>query len=195
MPCGIRKKQTPADGKQRRNQTAGTAGVLQSDDQPAVGSGESPEYSNDSGGAEIPTVRATSLRPLFTGGFFVTRFFVWTELSSRRIAWAPNLDHAVTTAHVRVGHSVSLSASAPNAVADAVDRAPLVCGRRPRLMHLPSNLLERRRVLDEAAVQFRALVVAASPLPTTLNELNAELTRFMRLSHERALESVCGDVE
>ncbi len=118
---------------------------------------------------------------------------LWPDLSSRRIAWAPNLDHAVTTAHVRVGRSVSIDASAPSAVDDAADCAPLVCGRRPRLMHLPSNLLERRRVLDEAAVQFRALVAASSPLPTTLNELNAELTRFMRLSHERALESVCGD--
>ncbi len=42
-------------------------------------------------------------------------------------------------------------------------------------------------------MQFRALVAASSPLPTTLNKLNAELTRFMRPSHERALQSVCGD--
>jgi hypothetical protein len=121
---------------------------------------------------------------------FLDRSF-WPDLSSRRFDWAPNLDHGVTTAHVRVGQSVSLCSSASSAAVDVDERAPLVCGRRPRLLHLPSNLLERRRVLDEAAAQFRALVVAASPLPTSLNLLNAELTRIMREAHERAHESVC----
>lgn len=116
---------------------------------------------------------------------------LWPDLSSRRLDWAPNLDHGVTTARVRVGQSVSLCASAPSGAVDANESAPLVCGRRPRLLHLPSNLLERRRVLDEAAAQFRALVAASSPLPTTLNKLNTELTRIMRHAHERAHETVC----
>ena len=117
---------------------------------------------------------------------------LWPDLSSRRIDWAPSLDHGVTTAHVRIGRPVGVMSDVHDVANDFAGCAPLPCGRRPRILHLPSNLLERRRVLDEAALQFKALVSASSPLPVSLNALSSTLTRCIRLAHERAIDAVCG---
>ena len=114
-------------------------------------------------------------------------------LTSRRIDWAPSIDHAVTTACVFVPLAPPSPADLDARDSSGADQ-PVVTGRRPRLHHLPSNLRSRAALLRAASAQYNR-VVQEVPLPTQLDALSVRLADVMRLVHEYSINqtSRCRD--